>query len=73
MSSAEPIAACCGADRRRLLDMVRDINATQGWLIPKATAELAGILGIRPIEIRDMMSFYHFFPRVPVGRHVVRL
>ncbi|MCX7029528.1 MAG: NAD(P)H-dependent oxidoreductase subunit E [Spirochaetes bacterium] len=76
MSSAEPIAAIAarhGGDRRRLLDMVRDIHARHGWLSPEATAELAGILGIRPVEIRDMASFYHFFTQKPVGRHVVRL
>lgn len=76
MSSAEPIAAIAarhGGDRGRLLDMVRDIHATHGWLSPEATTELAGILGIRPVEIRDMASFYHFFPRQPPGRHVVRL
>jgi [NiFe] hydrogenase diaphorase moiety large subunit len=76
MSSAEPIAAIAarhGGDRRRLLDMVRDIHATQGWLSAEAITELAGILGIRPVEIRDMASFYHFFSRTPVGRHVVRL
>jgi [NiFe] hydrogenase diaphorase moiety large subunit len=76
MSSAEPLAAIAarhGGDRRRLLDMVRDIHATRGWLSPEATAELAGILGIRPVEIRDMASFYHFFSQKPVGRHVVRL
>jgi [NiFe] hydrogenase diaphorase moiety large subunit len=76
MSSAEPIAAIAarhGGDRRRLLDMVRDIHARHGWLSPEATAELADILGIRPVEIRDMASFYHFFSQKPVGRHVVRL
>lgn len=76
MSSAEPIAAIAarhGGHRGRLLDMVRDIHATHGWLSPEATEELAGILGIRPVEIRDMVSFYHFFSRKPVGRHVVRL
>ncbi len=76
MSSAEPIAAIAarhGGDRGRLLDMVRDIHATRGWLSPEATTELAGILGIRPVEIRDMASFYHFFPRQAPGRHVVRL
>jgi [NiFe] hydrogenase diaphorase moiety large subunit len=76
MSSAEPIAAIAarhGGDRRRLLDMVRDIHATHGWLSPEATAELARILGIRPVEIRDMASFYHFFSQKQVGRHIVRL
>jgi len=76
MSSAEPIAAIAarhGGDRGRLLDMVRDIHASQGWLSPQAITELAGALGIRPVEIRDMASFYHFFSRDAVGRHVVRL
>ncbi|OHD74460.1 MAG: hypothetical protein A2177_12730, partial [Spirochaetes bacterium RBG_13_68_11] len=73
---AEPIAAIAarhGGDRGRLLDMIRDIHASNGWLSPEAIAELAGILGIRPVEIRDMASFYHFFSRQPAGRHVVRL
>jgi len=76
MSSVEPIAAIAarhGGDRGRLLDMVRDIHATHGWLSPDAIAELASTLGMRPVEIRDMASFYHFFSRKPVGRHVVRL
>jgi [NiFe] hydrogenase diaphorase moiety large subunit len=76
MSADEPIAAIAarhGGDRGRLLDMVRDIHAARGWLSPEATNELARVLGIRPVEIRDMASFYHFFSQKPVGRHVVRL
>jgi [NiFe] hydrogenase diaphorase moiety large subunit len=76
MSSVEPIAAIAarhGGDRGRLLDMVRDIHAMHGWLSPEAITELAGILGMRPVEIRDMASFYHFFSREAAGRHVVRL
>ena len=76
MNSVEPIAAIAaryGGDRGRLLDMVRDVHARQGWLTDEAVAELARVLGMRQVEIRDMASFYHFFSRRPVGRHVVRL
>ncbi len=76
MSSLEPIAAIAtryGRDRRRLLDIIREVHARHGWLSDDATRELAQALNIRPVEIRDMASFYHFFARKPVGRHTVRL
>ncbi len=76
MSSPEPVSAIAarfGNDRRRLLDIVREVHAQHGWLSDEAVAELSRALSIRRVEIQDMASFYHFFARRPVGRHTIRL
>jgi [NiFe] hydrogenase diaphorase moiety large subunit len=62
-----------GRDRRRLLDIIRDVHAGHGYLADEDVEAIAKILDIHKIEIHDMATFYHFFSRTPRGRTTVRL
>jgi NADH-quinone oxidoreductase subunit E len=44
-----------------------------GYLSPEAMREVAGLLGVPPVEAASVASFYTMFNRRPVGRHVVQV
>jgi [NiFe] hydrogenase diaphorase moiety large subunit len=60
-------------DRRRLLDIIRDVHADRGYLGDEDVDAIAQSLGIHRVEIHDMATFYHFFSRAPRGRTTIRL
>jgi NADH-quinone oxidoreductase subunit E len=42
-----------------------------GWLSPEVLEALAELLGLEPIEVYGIASFYPMFHLRPVGKHVV--
>lgn len=62
-----------GKDRGRLMDIVRTLHAELGHLSEQTIGQIAAALGIHRVEVRDMVSFYAFFSRVPQGKTVIRL
>jgi [NiFe] hydrogenase diaphorase moiety large subunit len=76
---SEPSAAidgyirAVGADRARLLDVVEYVQHRFGYINDAAVQTIAAGLGIRPVEIEDMVSFYAFLDREPRGRFRIRL
>lgn len=61
------------ADRTRLLDIVSAIQHRFGYVGDDAGRAAAAGLGIHPIEIDDMVSFYAFLDREARGRNRIRL
>ena len=62
-----------GADRTRLLDVVERVQQRFGYLSDGAVAAIAGGLGIHPVEVEDMVSFYSFLDREKLGHFRIRL
>jgi NADH-quinone oxidoreductase subunit E len=52
-----------------LLPALHLVQEANGWIAPAAEAEVAEILGIRPIQVREAATFYTMFRRGPSGRH----
>ena len=44
-----------------------------GWLPQKAMEHVAGMLGMAPIRVLEVATFYTMFNLAPVGRHFVQL
>jgi len=44
-----------------------------GWISPQIMEDLAAWLGIEPVEVYGVASFYPMFHLRPVGRHVVSI
>lgn len=44
-----------------------------GWLPPPVMQELASVLGMAPIAVYEVASFYHMFQLAPVGRAKITL
>lgn len=59
--------------RGALLAALHLVQREHGWVSPEAMAALAGIFAIRPIEVREVVSFYNMFSAEPQGRHQVRV
>ncbi len=60
-------------DRTRLIDILRDIQQRQGHVSPEAVAALAEGLNLSPRDVRETLTFYHFFHDRPSGRHKIYL
>jgi [NiFe] hydrogenase diaphorase moiety large subunit len=79
-SSAAQVVAAVGAaikavgpDRTQLLDIVRAVQESLGYLPDEAISAIATGLGMHAVEVQDMASFYAFLSREPKGRFHIRL
>ncbi len=61
--------------REYLLQMLHEIQDAEPrhYLSPEAIGEVAGYLGMSPVEVRDVVSFYSMFSLTPRGRHLIRV
>jgi len=73
MAEVEDILAQFRSDRGRLMDIVTAIQHRLGYISDQTVQVLAKGLGIEPVEVEDMVSFYAFFDRMPRGRFRIRL
>ena len=55
--------------RSVLLPALHIVQRERGWIPPEAMEEVAALLDVRPVEVREVVSFYTMFNRAPVGRH----
>ncbi len=60
-------------DRTRLMDIVLAIQHRFGHVSNEAVQAIGAGLGIHPVEIEDMVSFYAFLDRAVRGRNRIRL
>lgn len=60
-------------DRRRVLDILRRVQALRGWIPPEAMAEVARSTGTELVEVKSVVSFYAFLSSTPRGGIVIRL
>lgn len=57
--------------RGALLPALHLAQAEEGWLSPAKIAAVAELFDLRPIEVREVVSFYNMFHDRPQGRHEV--
>jgi [NiFe] hydrogenase diaphorase moiety large subunit len=67
------IAKRFGNDSTRLLDVAREVQARFGFVGRQSVSEIAQALGLRPVEVRDCLSFYSFISLEPEGKATIRL
>ena len=67
------VVAQFGNDPGRLMDIARTLHGSLGYLSEETIGEMAQALGIHRVQVRDMVSFYAFLSRKPVGKTVIRL
>lgn len=66
-------AAALAHPHEMIIDVLREIQAQHGW-VPDAGVELtADILGIAPVEVEELATFYDKIFRRPVGKRVIHL
>lgn len=62
-----------GASRLSLMPILAGIQAAKGYISDEAMQDVADALGIRPVEVEEVVSFYHFFRTAKAGRYIFRL
>lgn len=55
-------------DKTRLMDILHDVQSAAGYVDDEAIALLAAELGISTSEVREVISFYHFYSNEPLGK-----
>lgn len=68
---AEEIADRFGRDPKRLLDIFWAVQDLVHWVPPQALRALAPLLELSVLELRDTLTFYHFFHAEPTAEHKV--
>jgi [NiFe] hydrogenase diaphorase moiety large subunit len=69
----EDCVATFAGDRSRLLDIAHAVQRQFGCIDEAAIQTIAAGLGMHPVEVADMVSFYALFSREPQGRYHIRL
>jgi NADH-quinone oxidoreductase subunit E len=59
--------------RAALVPALRAAQRDLGWLSKETQAELAALLGLTPLEVHEVVSFYPMLYDRPVGRHVIHV
>lgn len=62
-----------GNSRSSLLPVLQDIQRKHKYISEFAQQETARLLGIHPVEVYSVISFYSFLHSKPMGRNIVRL
>lgn len=62
-----------GRERDALIPILQDIQRRHSHISEHAMQVVADALGIHPVEVHSVMSFYTFLDPKPKGRFVVRL
>jgi NADH-quinone oxidoreductase subunit E len=69
-SLAQHIAAV-DHPRELVVDVMFAIQDRFGYLNDAAVAEIADLLGMTPLEVEELATFYTFVYREPVGKYVI--
>jgi NADH-quinone oxidoreductase subunit E len=56
-----------------LLPVLHVIQREKGFISPEAEEWAAATLGIRPIQVREVLSFYTLLRRKPGGQYVIQV
>jgi [NiFe] hydrogenase diaphorase moiety large subunit len=62
-----------GDNRSALLPILQDVQARYSYLDTYAMQVVADMLGIHPVEVHSVASFYYFLREKPAGKFVIRL
>lgn len=59
--------------RELAVDIVNALQDHYGYLSDEALHEAAGLLGMSPLEVEELATFYTFIYRQPVGKYVIHV
>jgi NADH-quinone oxidoreductase subunit E len=56
-----------------LLPALHLAQKDQGWLSEETQLEVAGLLGVAPQSVKEVVTFYTMLHQKPVGRHLLQV
>ena len=62
-----------GRQRGNLIPILQEVQVVLGYLPREAMQEIAGYLGMFPVEVYEVVTFYNQFRLNPPGRHSIRV
>jgi NADH:ubiquinone oxidoreductase subunit E len=62
-----------GGARSALMPILQEVQRKYAHVSPFAMQVIADRLGIHPVEVHGVVSFYSFLSEVPKGKYIVRL
>ena len=60
-------------NREAAIDVLKALQSHYGWVTDEAVAEAAGLLGLSPVQVEELATFYEMLYRRPVGKRVVHV
>ncbi|HZM00670.1 MAG TPA: NADH-quinone oxidoreductase subunit NuoE [Planctomycetota bacterium] len=73
VAKLSPLKAHYPQPKAALVPVLRAVQAELGWLSPETQAWVAAFLGVTPLEVHEVVSFYPMLYDKPVGRHVIHV
>jgi NADH-quinone oxidoreductase subunit E len=71
--SLEERIAAAEHPRELAIDVMFALQDHYGYLSDEAVSEAAAILGLSPLEVEELATFYTFLYREPVGKYVIHV
>jgi NADH-quinone oxidoreductase subunit E len=59
--------------RELVVDVMFAIQDHYGYLSDEAVEEVADLIGMTPLEVEELATFYTFIYREPVGKYVIHV
>ena len=59
--------------REAAVDVMKELQGHYGWLTDEAVQEAAELLGLSPLQVDELATFYEMIYRQPVGKKVVHV
>ena len=60
-------------NREAAVDVLKSLQAHYGWLTDEAMAEASELLGLTPLQLEELATFYEMLYRRPVGKRVIHV
>lgn len=62
-----------GNPREMVVDVMLEVQEFYGYFSDEALSETAGLLGMTPLEIEELATFYNRIYRQPTGKYVIHV
>ena len=69
----EEIVSRYASKEAALLPVLHLVQAEEGYISTQAEKQVAGLLDIRPIKVKEVVTFYTMFNREPMGKYHIQV
>ncbi len=59
--------------RSALLEVLHIVQQEWGYIDEEGEEAVASLLGLEPVQLHEVVSFYSMYERRPAGRHIIRV
>jgi len=60
-------------NRESAVDVMKELQTHYGWLTDEAVGEAAELLGLSPLQVEELATFYEMIYRRPIGQNVIHV